>query len=247
MLEVLTDIDGIPSNQLLFDLPAPEWASLAPSLRETSMSLTQVLNEPESPVDLVYFPDSGVISCVTTTVEGGSVEGVLTGREGALGYAAAYGDLQWPWRLVVQTAGTASTITPRDLAEILPETPELVRRLVLHTQAMLQLSSQSTACNRFHDVAHRLARWLLVMHDRIEGDELELTHEFLAHMLGTYRPAVGVALGAFAKRGLIRVTKRGLLEVIDRAGLEGAACECYARIAWDYRTLLRRSATVTAP
>lgn len=218
-------------NRLLGALPPEEWERLLPALSEVTLLHGDTLCEAGAMHDLIYFPTSGVISLITVMSDGNSVEGILTGLEGAAGLNAAYGLTESPWRLTVQASGTAIAISPRDLEAVLADCPVLHRRLARYGSALQHLATQSVACNRFHTAPQRLARWLLMMMDRTGTAEATGTQEFLATMLGTHRPTVALALGSLEALGAIQRTARGRILVVDRICLESAACECYARIA----------------
>jgi CRP-like cAMP-binding protein len=161
--------------------------------------------------------------------EGGTIEGVLSGREGAFGIAAAFGDMRSPWLVTVQLPGEALAIPAQKLATLLPQLPHFERLLFRYEHALQQMAMHAMACNRFHPINERLARWLLMTQDR-DGEELLTTQEYLARMLGVHRPGVTVALGALEQAGLVRRAGRGRIEVLDRAALEAASCECYRRV-----------------
>jgi CRP-like cAMP-binding protein len=157
------------------------------------------------------------------------VEVGLAGSEGFVGVALVAGFKSSGTRVIVQIAGSAFRISAKDLSRFLRECPVLERSLQQHSQEMSLQSTQVAACNRLHGVDQRLARWLLMSQDRIGGDVVALTQEFLSHMLGTRRASVTVAAGMLQKAGLI-ANSRGDVKIENRAGLEAATCECYASI-----------------
>jgi len=218
------------ANRLLAALPDDEWTRLRSGAQTIPLVLGEVLCEQDTPTTAVYFPTTGAISAVTVTNEGGSVEGILAGPEGAVGIAAAAGYLRTPWRLTVQAAGAALLVKPDALEAALPLSPVLQRVLFRYSHATQQLATQSIACNRFHALPERTARWLLMILDRVGGSEVHITQEFLAQMLGTHRPSTTVALAALDQAGLIVRAGRGRIQVPDRAALQAAACECYQRV-----------------
>lgn len=230
--------DTRPANTLLRDLPDAEWDVISPHLADMKFAPAAVLCEADAELTQVYFPTAGVLSSVTTTLDGGSVECFLSGRDGIVGHAAAYGAKQSPWRIVVQVPGEGLAIPPVAFAEALQEMPELSRRLVLYGHLMQQLAGQSIACNRFHPAEARLARWLLTVFDRVDGDEMDLTQEFMAQMIGAWRPTVSVAFAGLQRAGLVERTGRGRIRVLDRRNLLQASCECYTRVAQHENTLL---------
>jgi CRP-like cAMP-binding protein len=217
------------TNRLLAALPSAEWARIRTKLQPVSLSLGHVLWDVDEAVPLVYFPTAGIISALVVMEDGATIEGWLAGKEGATGFAAAFGVERSPWRMTVQADGEAMTITPADLQTVLTHAPVLQQLLFRYTHAAHQLATQSIACNRFHPIAERLARWLLLTLDRQESAQLQVTHEFLAQMLGTHRPSVTLALATLEQAGLISRAGRRRIDVLDRAGLESASCECYRR------------------
>lgn len=218
------------ANRLLAAVPESEWALLQSSVEVIQLEYGRTLVQAGAELPRVYFPIRGAISALTVTSEGGSVEALLAGNEGAMGVAAAWGFPTSPWRLAVQGDGEALAFEPETLAEALPRAPEAVRLLFRYSHALQQLGTQSVACNRFHELPERTARWLLMMLDRVGGDEVIITQDFLAQMLGVHRPSTTIALAVLRQAGLIRRGGRGRIIVLDRPGLEDAACECYSLI-----------------
>lgn len=215
------------SNRLLAALPEDEWDLLRPHAGEMRLDHGRILNQAGDPVQSIYFPTSGAISALSVTTEGGSVEALIAGSEGVMGVAAALDLPISPWRLTVQAAGEAITILPEAMAEVLPALPRAQYLLFRYVHALQTLATQSIACNRFHELPERTARWLLMLRDRVEGDELLITQEFLAQMLGVHRPSTTIALATLKEAGLIRPSGRGRIQILDRPGLEAASCECY--------------------
>ena len=181
----------------------------------------------------VYFPLSGVISLLTVLDDGSAVEIATVGSEGMADFAA-YLDLESPARWLVQVPGTALRIDAAELRRVAEDSSEL--RDVMHNYmlAMFVLVSQTAACNRRHPVEERCARWLLMTHDRVDEDTFPMTHEFLADMLGVRRPSVSIAMSILSKAGYTRY-RRGKVEIVDRAGLEEATCECYGVLASQFQ------------
>lgn len=224
-------------NKLLARTPAKEFDRLRPQLQEVELQFRTVLSEPDQPITEVYFPTRGVISLVNEPDDGEIVEFATVGNEGMVGFPILLGSSTMPSRVIVQVAGSALRISASDLLEALKVTPNLHRLLMRHVMALLNQIAQSTSCNRLHEVQERCARWLLHTHDRVAGDSFVLTQEFLSQMLGVHRPTVSVAARMLSKAGLISYS-RGRIEVIDRRGLEAAACSCYRVIADHYVRLL---------
>ncbi len=223
-----------PRNRLLAAVPPGDLARLWPRLQPVELALRQVLHAPEEPVTAVYFPESGYISRLAPMDDGDSAEVGLIGPEGLDGLAVLLGGDSDSFETMVQAPGTALRIDATAFREELDRTPSL--RTVLHRYALAHFEqvARSAACNGRHVIEQRLARWLLMGHDRVEGDEYPMTHEFLSMMLGVRRAGITVAAGALQKAGLIRY-ERGRMQITDRPGLEAIACECYgiARRAYD--------------
>jgi CRP-like cAMP-binding protein len=216
-------------NEILLGLPRTELASLFPQLTFVQLRLRDILEDSGQPIKYAYFVDSGLVSILSTMDDGKSVEVGLTGKEGCTGLPLAVGLHSSASHVVVQIEGTAFRISSQNLARVLPNCPALARRMQQYAQVMAMQGAQVAACNRLHEVDERLARWLLMSQDRIQSDLVPLTHEFLAHMLGTRRSSVTVAAGVLQKAGLITYN-RGQVKVEDRTRLEEASCECYVQI-----------------
>ena len=214
-------------NHLLAGLPAHELAPLIAASARTTLSVGQVLAEPNEPVECVYFPTGAVISVITATGEGPALATGMIGDDAMLGALLVLGTEQWPNRAIVQNTGQALCVAATDFRDGLGKSPELQRTLERYLYMLIVQLGQTAACNRFHRIERRLARWLLMTHDRAPADELTITHECLANMLGVRRVGVTMAASALQDRGLIRC-QRGSLTIVDRHGLEAAACGCYA-------------------
>jgi CRP-like cAMP-binding protein len=212
-------------NRLLHCLSEPERDKLMPRLESVSLRRGQELQERDAPITHVYFPVSGVCSCVVGMASGENVEAATVGNEGMLG-CQAYLDVDVSMHTTVaQVDGSALRLPVEPFREALRQSPELeslVRRYVAYT---LSSANQTLACNGLHSVEERACRWLLMMHDRV-GRELRVTHEMLAEMLGIHRQTVSVIAGTLQRDGLIHY-RRGVLHIADRAQLEQNACECY--------------------
>jgi CRP-like cAMP-binding protein len=218
------------SNKILLDLPRREYQKLFPRLEWIALPLSLVLNEIAKPIRYGYFVNEGLASILTVMADGKSVEVGLTGAEGFVGVPLVAGFQTSPTRVIVQIAGSAFRIQAADLVRGLRECPKLAKELQRYAQEVALQSAQTAACNRLHEVSHRLARWLLMSQDRVGGDTVRLTQEFLAHMLGTRRASVTVAAGSLQDAGFI-VYVHGEVKIKNRSGLEGASCECYAALA----------------
>ena len=222
-------VEGNPvRNELLLGLPSQECDSIFPELTFVQLRTHDVLQETEEPIKYAYFIDSGMVSILSVMRDGKSVEVGLSGKEGCTGLQLAAGFKTSDTRSVVQIEGTAFRVSNQGLIKLLRQCPILAKRIQQYGLLMAMQGTQVAACNRLHEVDERLARWLLMSQDRIgnDGGVVPLTHEFLAHMLGTRRSSVTVAAGLLAKSGLITYN-RGHVKIENRERLEDAACECY--------------------
>lgn len=215
-------------NEILAALPATELERLRPLLTRTAWITGQTLMEPGRAIEHVFFPEQGVVSMVAEAeLSGGRIEVGMVGRETMLGLLAMLGPEAQPFnRALVQVPGSAHRMGAHALRENIGTMPAL-RRLIGHAvQAAVAQVSQTAVCNVRHTLPQRLARWLLAVHDRVDGDELPLTQEFLSLMLAVRRPGITTAVGALQATGLIR-NGRGRIVICDRIGLETATCSCY--------------------
>jgi CRP-like cAMP-binding protein len=224
-------------NRLLDSLPRPDLERLRPHLEAVSVGVKHVVYEPNGPIKHVYFPINCVISLVTYLEDGASVEMATIGLEGMVGLPIFLGTDTMPSRAFGQVPGDALRITAAAFTEEIERNGPLVQVLNRYTQALFNQVAQTTACNRVHLVEQRCARWLLQTHDRVGSDQFSLTQEFLAQMLGVRRTGVSAAAGLLQKAGLIRYA-RGRITVLDRPGLESAACECYRVIKREFDRLI---------
>ena len=213
-------------NQLLLNLPARECALLYPQLTFVQLRSPDVLQECEQPVKYAYFIESGVASIINVTKDGKSVEVGISGQEGCTGLPLAVGLRTSLCRVLVKISGTAFRIASAKLLATLQQCPRLQSRIQQYSQIVALQSAQIACCNRLHESDERLARWLLMTHDRMDSDVLPLTQEFIAEMLGTRRSSVTVSAGVLQHAGLIRY-RRGSVKIADRKGLEEASCACY--------------------
>jgi CRP-like cAMP-binding protein len=224
-------------NSILRALPRRELTHILPSAEFVRLKLHQVLHEPGEPIKSVYFLNNGLGSVLTTQPDGKTVEVGLIGREGFVGLPVIFGFKTSGLRVVTQAEGTAYRLEANFLCSILPGSRELEKQLQRFSMLLAMQSTQLAACNRLHDVVSRLARWLLMSHDRIGSSTLPLTQDFLAQMLGIRRASVTVAAGALQKSGTIEYS-RGSVRILDRAKLEAAACDCYHVIERQKKTWL---------
>lgn len=220
------DLGDLKGNRLLAALPADVLCRLRPALEPIRLSPGQVIYEPDEALSHVYFPTTAIVSLLYTMENGTSAEMGIVGCDGVVGIAVFMGGDTTPNRAVVQSAGDAFSLAPGFLRDEFRRTTELHRVLLLYTQALLTQMSQTAVCNRFHSVEQQLCRLLLLSHDRLESDELIMTHELIANMLGVRREGVSVAAHRLQAAGLIRY-RRGHITIVDRRGLERTACECY--------------------
>lgn len=213
-------------NHLLRSIPPDEYARIRPSLEPFQVKVMEVYAEPGDPLRHVYFPGSSVISLMRKTKEGALVENGTIGREGMAGLEIVQG-VDWAISITAgEVPGDASRMSARDFARLLPELPELEKLLRRYSAYFLSQVAQSLTCNSMHPVEQRCARWMLMTQDRVGGDTFQLTHEVLSQMLAVRRAGVTESAVALQRAGHIKYS-RGIVRVLDRAGLEGAACECY--------------------
>ena len=213
---------------MLRALPLEEYARLLPHLEPCAVAAMDVLADAERPLRHVYFPETALISVLRRMRDGTLIEAYAVGRDGMVGIPHLFGDPGSPAGTVLgEVPGMCRRVALATLRELLPTLPALEalsRRLLV---ALLDQVQQAVACNSLHTVEQRCARWLLMTHDRVGADEFLLTHEVLAQMLAVRRAGVTVAAGALQKAGFITYS-RGHVRILDRAGLEAVACECYA-------------------
>jgi len=177
----------------------------------------------------VFFPTSGLVSLLTVMQDGDSIELATIGREGFTGLSVFFGADVATSRGIVQVPGEAFRISAERFRHHIPRCPGLQSALAAFAEMLFALVAQTTACNQLHPVSQRLARWLLLTHDRAEQDDFPMTQEFLSQMLGVHRPTVSVAAAALQNTGIIQY-RHGKMRVLDRPALEATACECYATI-----------------
>jgi CRP-like cAMP-binding protein len=213
------------ANQLLASLAPTDLARISMDLEPVDLVLRQVLYEPDAIIDYVYFPTTGCVSMINATPDG-SVEVGTVGLEGFVGVPVLLRADSEPTRALVQVVGQAYRISASGFRAVVSERDGIQKILLRYSLAFLNQVGQSVACNRLHSLEARCARWLLMTHDRVDGDKFELTQEFLSYMLGVHRPAVTLAAGLLQRAGLIHYT-RGRITVTDRGGLESASCSCY--------------------
>jgi CRP-like cAMP-binding protein len=229
-LPARTDGHGKPvRNLLLLSMPDKEFNLLRPELEPVELPRYRLLYEQGSKMEQAYFLNDGMVSLVVVAQDGRSVEVGISGREGLVGLPLVFGCHAAPTRAIVQLPGNGLRISSAALIEAVPQFPKLYALIQRYAFTQQMQVAQIAACNRLHDMEHRLARWLLMCQDTVDSAMLPLTHEFIAQMLGTGRPTVTIAAGLLERAGLIENT-RGSVKIVNRKRLEDAACECYGAI-----------------
>lgn len=224
-----------PANRLLAALPRNEYNALAPQLERVPLIYNENIYEPGAVIDHVYFPESGIISLLSRVDEGSSIEVGIVGSEGLAGLPVFLGVKTSGNVAVVQGAGTAQRISTANFLAATANGGKLTAIIQRFIHSLFIQISQSAACNKFHPIEERLARWLLMTQDRMYSSEFQITQEFLSNMLGVRREAVNKAAGTLQQNDLISYT-RGNVHINDRTGLEKAACPCYWIIKSEYET-----------
>lgn len=214
-------------NKLLGAFPEESKARLFPLIKLVNLSLGQVIFESGQALETVYFPTNSIISLLYVMEDGASAEISVVGNEGIVGIAVFMGGESTPNRAVVQSAGYAFRLPASALRKEFNTVPDIRLILLRYTQTLMAQMSQTAVCNRHHSINQQLCRWLLLSLDRLPTNNLNMTQELIANMLGVRREGVTEAAGKLQKLGVIHY-KRGHIEVIDREKLESLCCECYA-------------------
>jgi CRP-like cAMP-binding protein len=226
----LASFNGRPHNRLLAGLADQDFRHLRPCLKTISLAPRQVLHKQGERLRYVYFPNGGVVSMATLLPDGAMVEAATIGDDGIVGVEAFFsGDAVSATETIVQVpvpGDTAERVSVDDFRRELAARPSLHHAVARYVEILYATMTRLMACNAHHAVDERCARWLLTMHDRMDGQEFHLSHEFLAAMLGVRRQSVSVIAAKFRAAGFIRYT-HGRITVVDRRGLEAAACDCY--------------------
>jgi len=217
---------GHLKNRLLAAIPPKAFSLFESDLRASAFEQGAIVQEAGEGVEQIWFPQTGMISLVVVTQEGVGIEAATIGREGAVGLHRGLGKRRSFTRAVMQVAGTISHISAEAFERAVAQSEAIKDIITQYTEVLWVEAQQLAACNALHGVEARLARWLLQTQDRIESPSLPLTQEFLSQMLGVRRTTVTIVARAFQNAGLIRY-RRGHIIIIDRGGLEEAACECY--------------------
>ncbi len=223
-------------NQLLAALPDSDWQRWLPQLESTDLKLGQVLYEANGTMSHVYFPTTAIVSLLYVMENGASAEIAVVGNDGIVGISLFMGGESTPSRAVVQSAGQGFRLSSRAIKEEFNRAPVL-HLMLRYTQALITQMAQTAVCNRHHSLDQQLCRWLLLSLDRLQGNDLVMTQELIANMLGVRREGVTEGALKLQKEGLIRYA-RGHITVLDRSGLEKRTCECYEVVKKEYDRLL---------
>lgn len=237
--------EGSVKNRLLATLPANEFEAVADSLLPVMLRLGQDLHQAGDVIEYVYFPEIGFISAMGVLTDGAPLEIGLIGAEGVAGVSVILGATTSFCRTMCQTAGAAHRMPVRAFRATVAGCPGFRDLLLKYTHVFHVQVAQTAACNAHHSLSERLARWLLAAHDRSGVPELSLTQDLISVMLGVRRSTVSVAAATLQRAGFIRY-QHGHITILDRAGLERSACECYAAVTLEYRNLLGIDPAVTA-
>lgn len=224
-------------NRLLAALPTEDLAAVMDQCMLVDLEKGRLICDPGDQINHVYFPINSVFSVMTLMEGGEAIESVTIGREGAYGLLSAASPREALSRTIIQVPGKAYRISSTALHDIWARSPALRGLVDRHTDCLFAHAAQSVACNALHSVEARFCRWLLCCHDRIDSDRVSLTQEFLADMLGVQRTTVTVVARTLQAAGLIRYS-RGVVDILDRAGLEAITCECYGAVRRNYERLL---------
>ncbi|MBC7706924.1 MAG: Crp/Fnr family transcriptional regulator [Rhodoferax sp.] len=224
-------------NHLLAALPDEEWQRWLPALEAIELPLGQALYEPGVTLDHAYFPTTAIVALMYVMESGASAEIAVVGNEGIVGISLFMGGESTPSRAVVLSAGQGFRLSSDALKQGFTQSDAIKRLLLRYTQALITQMAQTAVCNRHHALDQQLCRWLLLSLDRQTGNQLVMTQELIAHMLGVRREGVTEAALKLQAAGLIRYA-RGHISVLDRQGLERRSCECYAVVRKEYDRLL---------
>ena len=228
---------GPLQNKLLAALPDAEWQRWLPKLEAVPLPLGSVLYESGGTLSHVYFPTTAIVSLLYVMESGASAEIAVVGNEGLVGISLFMGGDSTPSRAVVQSAGQGYRLVAAAMQEEFDRAGAAMHLLLRYTQALITQMAQTAVCNRHHSLDQQLCRWLLLSLDRLQGNELKMTQELIANMLGVRREGVTEGATRLQQAGLIRYA-RGHITVLDRAGLEARTCECYAVVRKEYDRLL---------
>ena len=242
-MHIMTQATDPKSNQLLAALQETDWQRLQPCLEPVEMPLGQVLYESGRPMSHVYFPTTAIVSLLYVMENGASAEIAVVGYEGVVGITLFMGGGTTPSRGVVQSAGMGVRLSAQRIKDEFNRSGPVMHLLLRYTQALIAQMVQTAACNRHHSLDQQLCRWLLLSLDRLPGNELVMTQELIANMLGVRREGVTEGALNLQKAGLISYS-RGRITVLDRTGLEKRTCECYAVVKNEYDRLLPKKRAI---
>jgi CRP-like cAMP-binding protein len=219
-------VPGLPLNRLLLALPPDDLAGLIPDLEQVSCQRGDILIDVDGPIHHVFFPDSGILSVVAVYANGDIVEMATIGREGCTGFRAIFGATLSSARFFVQVPGLTTRMSRAAFMRAMDSMSAFRTLMFAYVPAFLEQVLASVACNATHNLKQRLARWLLAMRDRVDGDQLFITQDLLADMLGAYRPSITHVARELERAGLIERGRRRI-KILDREGLRKESCECY--------------------
>jgi CRP-like cAMP-binding protein len=231
-------------NKLLAALPVEEYKHILPYLEPTSFSFGESVYEPSEQPNYAYFPTTSIVSLVYTMINGASAEMGMVGNEGLIGIALFMGGETGPNRTIVRHAGGAIRMKASTFREEFRRSDSFQRLSLRYTHALLNQISQRAVCNGLHSIEQRLACWLLMTQDRVGSEKLQVTQEFVSNLLGVRREGISLTTGSLRNKGVIGC-KRGHIAILDRAGLESAACECYRVMKDEYDRLLDLRASLS--
>ena len=224
-------------NRILATLPHEDCKRLVTTLEPVTFSLGDVVYEPGGRLDYLYFPTTSIVSLLYSMEDGATAEMALAGNDGVVGVALFLGGRTTPNRAIVAIAGEALRMKAATVREEFRRGGPFQQQLLRYTQGLITQISQTAVCNRLHSIEKRLCRWLLLCLDRVESQHLRMTQEFISNMLGGRRESVTVAAGRLQDAGLIHYS-RGHITLLDRKGLESAACECYQTVKAEFERLM---------
>lgn len=232
--------DGPPRNHFLASLPLEEYQRIAGKLVFVDLPQGMLLSEPDEPIAYLYFPEHGLISTCATTPAGESIEVGMIGREGFSGVSALLGQPEMPHTVIMQTPGNGYRLRASVMVEELQNSPKLRAMVDNFLYVQMVTATQSVLCARLHGLQQRLSRWLLTAADRAETENLLLTQEYMARMLGSRRSTVTVTAQALQEAGMIEY-RRGKVTIVDRPKFEAAACECYGVVKASHDRLVPKN------
>ncbi|HEY6132641.1 MAG TPA: Crp/Fnr family transcriptional regulator [Rubrivivax sp.] len=233
----MSEVLNPKQNRLIAALPGAEWQRWMPQLESVEMPLGQVLYESGRTLSHVYFPTTAIVSLLYVMENGASAEIAVVGHEGIVGISLFMGGESTPSRAVVQSAGQGYRLEAQAIKVEFNRSGPVMHLMLRYTQALITQMAQTAVCNRHHSLDQQLCRWLLLSLDRLQGNELVMTQELIANMLGVRREGVTEAALKLQAAGLIRYA-RGRIAVLDRPGVEARTCECYAVVKKEYDRLL---------